>query len=273
VFGNGPAILEKKILNLSVKIPKGDRELKEDYDDAWIYALMTQSKDMFDVGCNNGFFTLLACLTSPSRKVVAADANPKVLSVAAEMLFLNGISEQVQFVLGFLSDKEDEEKEFYSTGSGEAGSMYSSHAKSAAAIGSKILVKTTTIDRVLERTGILPELIKMDIEGAEKFALEGAKKLASSHKSRFVVEVHSNPQLSMKENGEAILNWCQSVGHSAYYLKHHTKLDSVDPIVHRGRCHLLLQPSDWKYPEYLNEIQQNDTLEKAHGVLQQHGLV
>ena len=272
VFSARPVIVDKKVLNLSVKIPKSMPTDQADYDDAWIYALMMQSKDMFDIGCNNGFFTLLACLTDHSRKVVAADASPEVLSLAAEVLFLNGISEQVHFVLGFISDKEDEEQLFYTTASGEAGSMYSSHAKTAASLGNRISVKTTTMDRVMENTGILPELIKMDIEGAEKFALEGSKKLASHHKSRFIVEVHSNPDLSMKENGEAILSWCQSVGYSAYYLKHHAILNSVDVIEHRGRCHLLLQPADWKYPEYLHEIQQNDSLEKAHSVLKKHGL-
>jgi FkbM family methyltransferase len=267
------SIVDKQLLNFHIRFCKKFPLDVPDYDDAWIYAVMMQSKDVFDIGCNCGFFSVLACLTDASRKVVAADANPEVLSTASRMLFLNGISEQVRFVLGFVSDKENLEEILYTTGSGEAGSMYSSHAESASALDRKIKAKTTTLDHIMEDTGIIPEFVKMDIEGAEKFALMGGKKLASYHSTRFIVEVHSNPQLSIYENTQSILDWCNEVGYSAYYLKRHVLLTSVITIEHRHRCHFLLQPEAWPYPEYLKDIQQQDSLEKAHSVLVSRGLI
>lgn len=50
--------------------------------------------------------------------------------------------------------------------------------------------------------------------------------------------------------------WCAEVGYGAWYLKEHVRLTQPEPIAHRGRCHLLVQPSDWEYPEWLRSIPQ-----------------
>ena len=56
--------------------------------------------------------------------------------------------------------------------------MYASHAKSASSVQSSIEVKTVTLDYLYSFYGLKPDLVKIDVEGAETLVMEGAIKLA-----------------------------------------------------------------------------------------------
>lgn len=55
-------------------------------------------------------------------------------------------------------------------------------------------VETVTLDSFVAKSNLQPRLIKIDIEGAELFALEGAKKLLSEHHPIVMVEVTDKKQ-------------------------------------------------------------------------------
>lgn len=57
------------------------------------------------------------------------------------------------------------------------------------------------------------------------------------------------------------MSWCRQLGYQAWYLAKGERLDSPAQTQHRGRCHLLLQPASWPYPECLVGIKQSATLE------------
>jgi FkbM family methyltransferase len=203
---------------------------------------------------------VLAAVSDPQRQVVAFDANPEALAVTARNLFLNGICQQVQFALGFVSDRPYEVLDFFAVGSGGAGSRYPSASRSKAT-----RVRTTTLDLTCEQLGVIPELVKVDVEGAESEVLAGARGLTLEHRPAFFVEMHSPPGLSMRDNGEKVLGWCGESGYEAYYLKNHERVHSPEPFQHRGRCHLLLLPGGRDYPDYLRGIQQGESMESAAG--------
>ncbi len=213
---NGPGVgwgfENATFLGHEVKVYPGSIPSTPHYDDGWVFALISQCSVFYDVGCNLGFFSLMACLDSPNRKVIVADANPKALALTAANLFANGISRQVQFVASFISNEHDEEIDFFTVQLGAAGSRYRSHAKTASLRNSSIKVRTTTIDNIVKDLDIRPDFVKMDIEGAEADALEGARVLASSHQTRFLVEMHSRQEMSMMANGGRVLNWCDRSG-------------------------------------------------------------
>jgi FkbM family methyltransferase len=50
-------------------------------------------------------------------------------------------------------------------------------------------VKLTTLDQLIEEVGV-PDVIKMDIEGAEVAALRGAKELLARHAPKWLIELH-----------------------------------------------------------------------------------
>ncbi|MGH2361385.1 MAG: FkbM family methyltransferase, partial [bacterium] len=144
-----------------------------------------------------------------------------------------------------------------------AGSMYAGHARSAAKAGRSVEAPTVTVDHLCDLYTTVPDLMKIDVEGAENEVLRGSKRCARHAKTRFLVEMHSPPELPMVKNAARVLAWCEEVGFAAWYLADETRLEKPAQVGHRGRCHVLLQPSAWPYPEWLKGIKQSADLEAA----------
>ncbi len=253
-----------------VKVREGLMMPTVDKDDGWIAGAILDSEVFLDLGCNVGFWTLYAAVTSINRIVIAWDTNAAALGRCAENLFLNGISHQARFVLGFASAESGQELSFYTVGTGSAGSRYPGHARTASGQNSCVLVRTLTIDGIVKQLGITPDLVKVDIEGAESEALEGAKELARNARPRFCVEMHSPPELPMVENCRRVLAWCRQAGYRAYYLKEHIQITTPEPVAHRGRCHLLLIPEEAEYPVWMRTIQEYSSIEQGALQYQAH---
>jgi FkbM family methyltransferase len=248
------------LLGRDFVVRAGTLHHKVDYDDAWLYACAKHSEVMFDVGANVGQSTLLALRSPRIKQVVMIEANWEALSVAADNLIRNNLSAKARFIGAFAAEASNASIDFWTVGTGAAGSMFQGHAVTASKAGSVTTVPTITLDDVCDGLQITPDLVKMDIEGAEAKALAGSTRLARKHAARFLVEMHSPPELPMARNAQLILDWSERVGYSAWYLSGGVLLASPDLIAHRGRCHLLLQPSDWPYPEWLVGIKQSAEL-------------
>lgn len=228
---------------------------RPDQDDGWEWFLVRQSRSFFDIGCNVGHVTLIAAL-DPDRQVVAVDPNLEALARAAELVCRNGASTNVRFVPGFVGARDDETIDFWTVGTGAAGSAYESHAVTASARGSSRSVTTLTLDTLASRVGVAPDLVKIDVEGAESEVLDGARATAAAHRPSFLIEMHSRPELPMTHNADLVLGWAAELGYDAWYLRDHTPLVEPEQIADRGRCHLLLLPTGSDYPTGLSEIPQ-----------------
>ena len=117
-----------------------------------------------------------------------------------------------------MGDTTGETIPFYTVGTGAAGSMYKGHAQTAASIGSVQDVTTTTVDQLVKQLGWVPDLIKIDVEGAEAKVLEGARETSATIRPWFMVEMHSPPELPMAQNAKLVLDWCSF--HKLYSLVH-----------------------------------------------------
>ena len=251
---------DMQLLGETVRVRTGTIHSRPDYDDAWILFLLRQANVFVDIGCNRGRFGLLSVIDDAERRLLSIDASREALAVAAENLVMNGRADRLRFVWGFVSDTPGEIEFWTSAGGGEAGSRYSSHAHTAAKTGQHVTVPKLSLDSIIEDIGWAPDLVKIDVEGAETEVLRGASQLAEQQTARLLVEMHSLPELPMHKNAEILLDWTKVHSYTAYYLKHHVELADPAQIAHRGRCHLLLQPSGWPYPERLNEIEQGSAI-------------
>jgi len=248
------------LCGVPLKVLDGTVRKKVDQDDAWWFYLTKHHDVVFDIGCNVGYTAIIALIQNPNRQIVLVDPNPKALEKAATNLIGNGLANKVNFMASFVSNSTDETVKFYTVGSGAAGSMYASHAETASSMNSFLEVNTVTLDYIASYYNLKPDLVKIDVEGAETLVMQGASKLANESKCTFFVEMHNVKDLGMEAAGQLMMDWCLENGYRAWYLKTGELLDHAAKIKDRGKCHLLLLPQEKQYPEYLKGIKQNAPL-------------
>lgn len=258
-FGSDHKVKPFRLLGVDLMLHDGTGRKKVDKDDRWVYELCLNHNHIYDVGANLGYTSILAALPKPDKTIVMVDPNPDALSYASGNMIRNSLSANKMFILSFVGEKSGEKVKFYTVGAGAAGSMFKSHAESASSIGSFYWVNTITVDDILDRTGIVPDLIKIDVEGAENFVLKGAVKTAKKG-PKFFIEMHSNAEMSMLQNAQMIYDWCKANNYTPYYLANHAEMSTPDMIAKRGKCHLLLIPTGQEYPQYLKSIAETSTL-------------
>ncbi len=258
MLGRKPGIEDVILGSRKVTAFIGTINKKADKDDAWWYALSQKYEIIFDIGANVGYSSILACLNEHNKTVLLADPNPLALEHARQNLERNGMGLNKSYTNAFVGEQKGGQVKFYTLGTGSAGSMFGSHADSAKAVNAWYMVDTTTLDDIVAETGIVPQLVKIDVEAAESYVLKGATELAQKQQSVFMVEMHAPPEMPMLKNAGLVLDWCTANNYSAYYMKEHRLLESPEQIAHRGRCHLLLLPADMPYPEYLKAIGEGD---------------
>lgn len=256
-------LIHVRILERDFVVQDGTMRPQADYDDAWFLACALHSESVFDVGAHTGDSALLAFLSPTVKKVVLIEANAAALAVAADNLIRNRMSANAHFIPAFAGEVDNSTINFWTVGTGAAGSMYRSHAVSAAKTNSFIEVPTVTVDSLCNLYSVVPDLVKIDVEGAEHEVLLGGRECAQHGKTRFLVEMHSNPEVPMARNAALVLDWCRSMGYAAWYLKEASRCETPEQIAHRGRCHLLMQPASWDYPDWLRGIRQGAELATA----------
>ncbi len=234
-----------------------------DQDDTWFFYLAKHHKIIFDIGANIGYTALLAMVQDADREYVLVDPNPLALQKAQGNLLHNNLGFKARYFSAFVSDKSNEVIKFYTLGVGSAGSMFASHAESAAAVGSFKNVSTVTLDYLYSYYGVSPDLVKIDVEGAETLVMEGAKTLAKETNCTFFIEMHNVKDLGMEKATEMMIAWSKKMDYKVWYLKTGEELTSGAPVRTRGKCHLLLLPNEKPYFSYLKGIEQSAPLPKT----------
>jgi FkbM family methyltransferase len=138
----------------------------------------------FDVGANAGFFTLVASTSVGSEgRCIAFDPSPENARSIGEQLSLNSLK-NCHVVMEAIADCEGEATfSFVSAGSSEA------HLGDSRDNEASINVRVTTLDNAVRRFGN-PDLIKMDVEGAEGRALVGAEYVLNHIRPLWLIELH-----------------------------------------------------------------------------------
>lgn len=135
----------------------------------------------YDIGAHVGFYSLLASVLVGSGKVFAFEPLPRNLDYLRQHLALNHVT-NVDILPFAVSDSTStahfrvEQTSFEGRLSSEGG----------------IAVSTITLDSLVESGRILPpNYIKMDIEGSELQALQGARKIFQQHRPVLFLATHS----------------------------------------------------------------------------------
>ncbi|HTB71418.1 MAG TPA: FkbM family methyltransferase [Solirubrobacteraceae bacterium] len=145
---------------------------------------------VWDVGANIGFYTLIAARLVERGRVIAFEPLPENQAAIRANLELNGLT-NVELAGIALADRAgDAELQMHgeSTWAKLDTSEDTSFKRGSDATGS-VPVEVSTLDAQLERFPA-PDVVKIDIEGAEVAALRGASRLLEQCRPTLICELH-----------------------------------------------------------------------------------
>ncbi|WP_242529326.1 FkbM family methyltransferase [Methylacidimicrobium sp. B4] len=144
----------------------------------------------WDIGANVGFYTLLGSQRAgPRGQVIAIEPDPENVRRLRAAVARN-LLENVQVVETALSSCEGT---MALERSGPMSHLRMGQEKLTAA--ETILVAVSTMEKLAERIGA-PDVVKMDVEGAEIEVFRGMGPLLRERKPLFLVEFHSEELLA-----------------------------------------------------------------------------
>lgn len=174
------------------------------------HTLIKKDDIVLDVGANQGIFTLaFSKLTGPNGKVLSIEPFDKMVKLIKSNILINSLA-NIKILTTVVSDKEGYESLDFGGGIVSA-SIVRNFSKN-----SKIAIKATTIDTITKDFNKI-NFIKLDIEGAELKALNGAKQTLHNDKPILSIEVDSN-------SFDEINEFLKPFGYEPYIFNHTGKL-------------------------------------------------
>jgi FkbM family methyltransferase len=156
-----------------------------------IFSLRETTKVAYDVGANVGYVTLaLAHRLKDRGRIFAFEPVPGNVELIKKMTALNNLEERVATHLLALGNKTGEQR-FVLWGSSAMHLLETALNGQDTGLCQSIVVQSSTIDAfVFEQNNPPPDLIKIDVEGAEVLVLEGASRTLSTYSPSIIMEVH-----------------------------------------------------------------------------------
>lgn len=195
-----------------------------------------------DIGANWGYFTLLsASLVGASGKVIALEPDPRVYRRLAENVRENGF----EYVITLPYAAAGEAGIVRFRGYDEAQSNWgTSRIESTAALPTDLAVEARPVDEILAdpRVGEI-DLMKMDIEGAEGFAMRGlSKTLGARRVRRVILELHPEAIRSHGQTVDEVLEPLRSNGYRGWSIDHSPQSNRRAAYASRLRIESYLRP-------------------------------
>jgi FkbM family methyltransferase len=164
---------------------------------------------LIDVGANIGYYSLLWASLNKRNKTIAFEASPRNINLLQKNIHLNGLDGQIE-VVSSAAGKESGRLQFAVGPSEQTG--WGGFA--ADADDSTIDVDVVRIDEIVSPERVI-DLLKVDIEGADTWAIMGCERLLKAKAIREVWFEQNKPRI--RKLGiplDAAQNFLQSVGYS-----------------------------------------------------------
>lgn len=159
-----------------------------------------------DVGANSGYYSILmAHLVGPSGHVIAFEPVPQNSETLAQNVALNHLS-NICIESHALGDISGSMSLYLSTDEG-CTSTPSVKAYAVQGKAQQIEVPVRTLDEYLSGAGVEPDLIKIDVEGAEMLVLRGAAQCLREIRPNVLIEVHDWPSVESREVFDLLVDY------------------------------------------------------------------
>jgi FkbM family methyltransferase len=185
----------------------------------WLTEQLKPGQVFFDVGAHHGWVSMWALpLVGKEGSIVSFEPSPANLSILEWHRTRNNFS-QWAIVPKAVSDVDSEE-EFFLVDSGDSpmNSLTTGGSETPFMDGRdirKISMQTITLDTFCSENSLRPDLVKIDVEGAELLVLRGASKLLGESRPIIIVAVHPY-WLPAGQSSQQIFEYLTRYGYTVY---------------------------------------------------------
>jgi FkbM family methyltransferase len=137
---------------------------------------------LFDIGASRGVYSTVFANHGEAWKAYAFESSSASCAEIDKLLEANELVPQVTVANTFVGEKEGEVQV----------SQESCGYVQAVPVNPQqmMVVKTRSVDGFCQSLGVIPDLLKIDVEGYEDEVLKGAKGLLANHRPKVLLELH-----------------------------------------------------------------------------------
>lgn len=144
----------------------------------------------YDLGANMGFYSLLANRFIKEGRIIAFEPSPRARQLFEKQIELNRERMQGNRITILPYAVADGDKELEFTDHPSDGNTYIPASPAFHSAAGKLFVKTCSIDGLIQQGYDKPDVIKIDVEGAEGDVLKGAVETIRSCRPRILLATH-----------------------------------------------------------------------------------
>jgi FkbM family methyltransferase len=189
---------------------------------------------LFDIGAHSGLISALFCAADSSNRVFSFEPSPLLAKRLVAIRDLNQFGERMQIEQCGIGEKDAVVEMALDPIGGFVQAQHFDHSMWGAP--QPFRVKLESIAQASARLGVIPNFLKIDIEGYEFEAIKGSQEFIALHKPTIFLELHLNYLDERRLSARSIVTMLLDAGYT-FYTSDGTKLkpseihDSPLPIV------------------------------------------
>ncbi|MBP8949007.1 MAG: FkbM family methyltransferase [Candidatus Promineofilum sp.] len=213
----------------------GDRDYRV------LQALARGRRCILDVGANVGLTMLVMSATmADDGRIITFEASEDACALIRANAALNGLADRVLVVNALIAERSGLTLDFYGDAASGSASIipgYLSHHRPLRKV-------TLALDDFIAQSHIAPELIKIDVEGAELQVIAGLEQTMRTIRPDLFVELHAWGDVTVAGTAARLLPQLAPLNYCMVYLHSGEVVTDATVFTGRGRCHVLLCPCE-----------------------------
>ena len=169
---------------------------------------------LFDIGAHCGLISALWCAAKPGNRAFCFEPSPVLNQRLAEIRELNHFGERMQVNQVAIGEAPGRTEMLIDSVSGFVQSQLFDHTMWSTPQSIEVAIES--IETASARLKVVPDFIKIDIEGYEYEAIKGSISFLTEHRPALFLEVHLNYLEQRNLSAQGVVDLLRSCGYSFF---------------------------------------------------------
>jgi FkbM family methyltransferase len=180
---------------------------------------------LFDIGAHCGLISAMWCAAKPGNRVFSFEPSPALVQRVAEIRDLNQFGDRMNVNQIGIGESNGKTAMLMDPVGGFVQSRHFDHTMWSAPESIEVTIES--IEAASARLNVIPNFIKLDIEGYEYEAIKGSVAFLSQHRPVIFLELHLNYLEERKLSPQSVVELLHQSGYS-FFTYGGAKLEATD---------------------------------------------